>query len=102
MSDPTTAVAVPGVTIPGAAPWYHITHPDFSAPMTSRIPGVPLSRREVVVPTVRATGPITEHAYCDGYDGPWNCARGHYSRRPCSLSQLGLLLAYKLLRRRMP
>eukprot|EP00959_Pyramimonas_sp_CCMP1952_P177802 3716102-Pyramimonas_sp.AAC.1 len=63
MSGPTTAVAVPGVIISGAAPCYHITHPDFSAPMTGRIPGVPLSRRHAVVPTVRVAGLITEHAY---------------------------------------
>eukprot|EP00959_Pyramimonas_sp_CCMP1952_P221277 4625671-Pyramimonas_sp.AAC.1 len=31
--------------------------------MTGRIPGAPLSRRHVVVPTVRAADPITEHAY---------------------------------------
>eukprot|EP00959_Pyramimonas_sp_CCMP1952_P206062 4309073-Pyramimonas_sp.AAC.1 len=31
--------------------------------MTSWIPGAPLSRRHVAVPTVHAAGPITEHAY---------------------------------------
>eukprot|EP00959_Pyramimonas_sp_CCMP1952_P015475 328097-Pyramimonas_sp.AAC.1 len=63
MSNPTTAVAAPGVTISGAAPCYHITPADFSAPMTGRIPGVPVSRRHVVVPTVRAAGPTAEHAH---------------------------------------
>eukprot|EP00959_Pyramimonas_sp_CCMP1952_P170295 3557973-Pyramimonas_sp.AAC.1 len=62
MSDPTAATAAPNVTTSGAAPCYHITRPDFSAPMTGRIPGAPLSRRHAVAPTVRAAGPITEHA----------------------------------------
>eukprot|EP00959_Pyramimonas_sp_CCMP1952_P153721 3216388-Pyramimonas_sp.AAC.1 len=50
-SDPIAAVAVPGVTMSGAAPCYHITHPDCSAPMTGRNPGVQVSRRHVVAPT---------------------------------------------------
>ena len=62
MSDPSMLRTVPDTTIPGAAPGYHISDPDFTISSVGRAPGVALARRQVIVPTIRAEGPLTQHA----------------------------------------
>ena len=52
----------PGIWTSGGCPAYHISDPDMGISKAGRAPGVAVGRRAVVVPTIRAQGPLSEHA----------------------------------------